>query len=175
MSRDPLDYPWLVQDTLRGVVRRVLEVLADQGPLRGHFFYITFVTRAPGVALAPELMDQYPEEMTIILKQSFWDLEVGPDEFSVRLSFSSVPHTLTVPYSAVVAFVDPPAEFGLRFAPPPGFEREEPRDAGEGPAAGERGPAPPAEPAPAPAPEEQGEAEKPAASKVVSLDDFRKK
>ena len=169
MSQDPLDYQQLMQAALRDVVRRVLTVVAEEGLPPGHFFYITFVTQAPGVVLAPEIVARYPDEMTIILQHQFWDLEVGLDEFSVGLSFSSLPHSLTVPYAAVVSFVDPPAEFGLRFLPPPGFESEEPR--AEETAKEEPVPLPAAEQLP----DDEGAAERPATAKVVSLADFRKK
>ena len=169
MSHDPIDYHQLMQAALRDVVRRTLTIVAEQGQPSGHFFYVTFVTGAPGVDIPEALAAQYPDEMTVILQHQYWNLEVGDEEFSVGLSFSSVPYTITVPYSAVVSFVDPPAEFGLRFAPPPGFEVEEvkrSRDSEDEPA-----PMPAAEPAP-----EDGErAERPRQGKVVSLDDFRKR
>jgi hypothetical protein len=103
--------------------------------------------------------------MTIIIQHQFWNLEVDDEKFSVALSFSSVQQTLTVPFSAVVSFVDPPAEFGLRFAAPPGFEAEEPRRAKD--AAAEPDLEPVAEPAGA-APRRTGD-------NVVSLEDFRKR
>lgn len=165
MSQDTIDYHQLMQAAMRDVVRRTLAIVAEEGLPPGHFFYVTFVTQAPGVELAPELQARYPDEMTIIIQNQFWGLEVDDEGFAVGLSFSSVPHTLRVPFSAVVSFVDPPAEFGLRFAAPPGFEAEEPRrakDAGD-------------EPAPEPAPEPAAASTPRTGGKVVSLEDFRKK
>ena len=167
MSHDPIDYQRLMYAALRDVVRRTLEIVSEEGLPPGHFFYITFVTQAPGVVLAPELIARYPDEMTIILQHQFRDLEVLADRFSVGLTFSSLPHTVTVPFSAVVSFVDPPAEFGLRFPSPPGFEAEEPASARKDSEEGEGMPVPEAEPVP-------GD-EAPTTAKVVSLDDFRKK
>lgn len=164
MSQDTIDYHQLMQAAMRDVVRRTLAIVAEEGLPPGHFFYVTFVTQAPGVVLAPELVARYPDEMTIIIQNQFWGLEVDDDAFSVGLSFSSVPCTLTVPFSAVVSFVDPPAEFGLRFASPPGFEAEEPRrvkDAADQPADG-----PVLDPA---------AAGRRTGGNVVSLEDFRKK
>lgn len=172
MSRDSIDYQQLMQGALRDVVRRTLSIVAEEGLPSGHFFYVTFVTKAPGVDLAPELVERYPDEMTIILQHQYWDLEVGADFFSVGLSFSSVPHKLTVPFSAVVSFVDPPSEFGLRFAPPPGFEIEEPHRARE------NGDEPLPQPQPVAEPAADGETEdeeQPVLGKVVSFEDFRKR
>lgn len=167
MSHDPIDYHQLMQAAMRDVVRRTLVIVAEDGLPSGHFFYVTFVTQAPGVVLAPELVARYPDEMTIILQHQFWDLEVDDEAFSVGLSFSSVPHTLTVPFSAVVSFVDPPAEFGLRFAAPPGFEAEELRRAKDDEPEPEGVPEPVSEPASTPGGRAGGN--------VVSLEDFRKK
>lgn len=122
MSYDPIDYQQIMHLALRGVVRRTLDIVVEEGLPPGHFFYITFLTQVPGVEIAKELVDIYPDDMTIIIQNQYWDLEVGEDAFSIGLSFASVPRYLTIPYEAVVSFVDPPAEFGLRFAPPPGFE-----------------------------------------------------
>ncbi len=169
MSHDPIDYQRLTYTALRDVVRRTLEIVCDEGLPPGHFFYITFVTQAPGVVLPPELVARYPDEMTIILQHQFRDLDVQSDCFSVDLSFSSLLQTVTVPFAAVVSFVDPPAEFGLRFPPPPGFETEEPGSARKGGSEEEEIPVPAAEPVPG----EDGDAT--ATAKVVSLDDFRKR
>jgi hypothetical protein len=65
------------------------------------------------------LRDLYPEEMLIILQHQFWNLEVGPDAFSVELSFSASRQRLFVPFTALTTFADPSVEFALRFSPQP--------------------------------------------------------
>ena len=169
MSHDPIDYQQLMQAAMRDVVRRTLAIVAESGQLSGHFFYITFVTQAPGVDIPEALQAQYPDEMTIILQHQYWDLEVDEETFSVGLSFSSVPYTVTVPFSAVVSFVDPPSEFGLRFAPPPGFEVEEDKRSRD------EGSKPVPVPMPKDSPEDSGSTSPPIASNVVSFEDFRKR
>lgn len=157
MHYDPLDYPQLVQEALRDIVRRSLEIVAEQGLPGGHHFYITFRTQAPGVDLPPTLAARYPEEMTIVVQHQFRDLRVDDDEFSIALSFAGLWEELTVPFSALSSFVDPGAEFGLRFTPP--------------------------EEAPEPGPEEEAAAATQSAAssgegplaEVVSLDAFRKR
>jgi len=115
MNYDPLDYHQLVQEAFRDIVRRSLEIVAEQGLPGGHHFYITFRTQAPGVVLSPELVARYPDEMTVVLEHQFRDLHVDGDAFSVGLSFAGVWQEITIPYSALSSFVDPGAEFGLRF------------------------------------------------------------
>ncbi len=118
MSQDPLDYQVLLQDALRGLVRRSLEIVAEQGFTGEHHFYLAFRTGAPGVVMPDHLRDSYPDEMTIVLKTQFKDLTVDDDAFSVGLYFASVLYYLTVPFSALSTFTDPSASFQLMFQPP---------------------------------------------------------
>lgn len=153
---DPLDYARMMQRALRGVVHEAMGVAAEVGMPPGHHFYIGFDTRHPGVTMPDWLRAQYPEEVTIVLQHEFWDLAVAPDRFSVSLSFSGRAAALTVPFDAVLTFVDPDSEFGLKFDPQEAAE--------DAPASSE------AEPEPDP-PAGGGGA---AGGEVVSLDRFRK-
>jgi hypothetical protein len=112
-----IPYDEIVQEALRAVVGRVLgQVEAWGGTLPGdHHFYITFKTGAPGVSIPAHLKERFPDEMTIVLQNKFWDLVVGPEGFSVGLSFNQMPSKLDVPFSAITAFVDPAVDFGLQF------------------------------------------------------------
>jgi hypothetical protein len=114
-----LDYARLVREALRGVPRQALRIAAAEGVPGGHALYLTFRTALPGVGLSPALLARYPEEMTIVLEHQFWDLAVGEEAFSVTLRFGGAPERLHIPFSALVAFADPAAEFGLRFEPLP--------------------------------------------------------
>ena len=121
MSDDTPDslipYDEIVQEALRAVVGRVLgEVMRSGGELPGsHHFYITFKTGAAGVSIPQSLRERFPDEMTIVLQNKFWDLNVDEDGFSVGLSFNQVPAKLQIPFSAITAFVDPAVDFGLQF------------------------------------------------------------
>ena len=111
-----IPYDEIVQDALRAVVRRVLRQVEESGGLPGeHHFYITFSTRMPGVSIPKHLSERFPEEMTIVIQNRFWDLNVEDDGFSVGLSFGGVPATLQVPFAAVTQFHDPAVEFALTF------------------------------------------------------------
>lgn len=121
MSDDPPDslipYDAIVQEALRAVVGRVLgEIVAGGSELPGaHHFYITFKTRAAGVSVPASLRQRFPDEMTIVLQNKFWDLKVEEDRFSVGLSFNQIPADLVIPYAAITQFVDPAVDFGLQF------------------------------------------------------------
>ena len=115
---DEIRYDLLTQDALRGVVREVLMHVQRNGLPGEHHLYIAFDIDAEGVSVSKRLKEQYPEEMTIVLQHQFWDLLVTNERFEVKLSFSNVPERLVVPFSAVKAFYDPSAQFGLQFGKP---------------------------------------------------------
>ncbi len=112
-----IPYDEIVQEALRAVVGRVLNsVVHSGGSLPGsHHFYITFKTGAPGVDVPASLRERFPDEMTIVLQNKFWDLKVSDNGFSVGLSFNQIPSKLSIPFAAITAFVDPAVDFGLQF------------------------------------------------------------
>lgn len=115
MAKDILRYDLMVQDALKGVVRKILTEAGRDGLPGEHHFYVTFRTGAPGVRLSQRLRDKHPEEMTIVLQHQFWDLNVSEHAFEVGLSFSGVPERLLVPFDALTTFFDPSVQFGLKF------------------------------------------------------------
>jgi Uncharacterized protein conserved in bacteria len=155
MAEDHLRYDILAQEALRGVVRKVLSEVAKTGLPGDHHFFISFVTRAPGVRLSEKLLSQYDKEMTIVIQNQYWDLKVTETGFEVGLSFDGQPEILVIPFAAIKGFFDPSVQFGLQFDPataPAASEDEEAADAGV-----------------------ETEAQVAEGEKVVSLDAFRKK
>lgn len=190
MTQDLIRYDVLVQEALRGVVRKVMGEIAKTGLPGDHHFYVSFDTRHPGVRLSGRLRQRYPTEMTVVLQHQYWDLEVNDQWFEVNLSFSGIPERLHVPFNAVKGFVDPSVEFGLQFeviaegeaegeapADGPRLVPIEPSDIPTAPAAAAV--VEPEAPASAEAEPDESESEKPeppaASATVVSLDKFRKK
>ena len=129
LSDAGLRYDRMVEDALRSVVRRSLEFVVAQGLPGNHHFYITFRTEHPQVAIPASLKERYPVEMTIVLQNQFWDLQLDDETFSVTLSFNDIHEQLTVPFAAVVAFADPSVRFGLQFE---GDQDDEEAEAEEG-------------------------------------------
>lgn len=110
-----IDYDGLTQQALRTVVRTVLTAAAKSGLPGDHHFYITFDTRAPGVAMSRRLRAKYPEEMMIVLQHRFWDLAVTDERFEVKLTFDGIPERLVVPFTAIKQFIDPSVRYTLQF------------------------------------------------------------
>lgn len=118
VDTERIDYPRIIQEALRDVVRRVLAQVAGHGVPGDHHFLIAFRTDHPGVRVPQFLRDMYPDEIKIMLQHQYWDLEVDGEAFSVTLSFNAARHRVTVPFAAVTAFVDPSVELVLRFEAP---------------------------------------------------------
>lgn len=119
MTESPPDslipYDEIVQEALRAVVGRVLTQVVTEGLPGNHHFYITFKTNAPGVSIPRSLYERFPDEMTIVLQNKYWDLKVTATGFEVGLTFNQVPAHLDIPFSAVTAFADPAVDFALQF------------------------------------------------------------
>lgn len=111
-----IPYDEIVQEALRAVVGRVLGEVEETGELPGgHHFYITFKTAAPGVDIPRHLTERFPDEMTIVIQNRFWELKVKEDGFEVGLSFNQLPAKLAIPFAAITGFVDPAVNFALQF------------------------------------------------------------
>ncbi|MDE4174656.1 ClpXP protease specificity-enhancing factor SspB [Phaeobacter sp. PT47_59] len=155
-----IDYGNLMHSAMRGLIRTVLQGVADHGLPGSHHFFITFDTRHPDAQLADWLRERYPEEMTVVMQHWYDNLEIDPDGFAVTLNFGDTPEPLYIPFDAIQTFVDPSVEFGLRFE----SAEDDDEDAS-------------VEDIKATDPEKKKSAEKSAAkpdADVVSLDSFRK-
>ncbi|WP_109464816.1 SspB family protein [Albibacillus kandeliae] len=154
MSRD-IDYGNLMHTAMRGLIKTVLQGVADTGLPGRHHFFITFDTSHPDAELADWLADRYPGEMTVVLQHWFDNLDVTDEGFAVTLNFGDQPEPLYIPYDAIKTFVDPSVEFGLRFETPDDEDDDlppEPNDRGE----------------------QDDDSDAPHDAEVVSLDSFRK-
>lgn len=156
---DKIAYGRLMHHAMRGLIQTVLSDVGRDGLPGEHHFFITFDTRHDGVDLAPWLRERYPDEMTIVIQHWYDALDVTDEGFSITLNFGDSPERLTVPFNAILTFVDPSVEFGLRFetAPSPNGPWDDPPSGKESDDVNEANDAPPSRDA-----------------EVVSLDTFRR-
>ena len=112
---DEIDYGNLMHNAMRSLIQDVLTEVKNNGLPGEHHFFITFDTNHAGVEMASWLKDRYPTEITVVMQHWYDDLEVKDDGFSVTLNFGDTPEHLVIPYEAILTFVDPTVEFGLRF------------------------------------------------------------
>lgn len=197
MSTDLIRYDLLVQEALKGVVRRILTDASRDGLPGEHHFYVSFRTDHAGVRLSPRLREKYPKDMTIVLQHQFDELTVNERGFEVGLSFSGIAERLRVPFDALSGFFDPSVQFGLKFETSEEAEGDEAQDGAAEPipltppsASVPSIGGPDAKPSPRKAPGGQKgsgkkgaaaakagseDAEETSGAEVVSLDSFRKK
>ena len=112
---DEIDYGNLMHNAMRSLIQDVLTEVKNNGLPGEHHFFITFDTNHADVEMASWLKDRYPTEITVVMQHWYDDLEVKDDRFSVTLNFGDNPEHLVIPYEAILTFVDPSVEFGLRF------------------------------------------------------------
>lgn len=167
MSRS-IDYGNLMHEAMRGLIRKVLTDVSENGLPGAHHFFITFDTSHPDAELADWLSDRYPGEMTVVMQHWYDKLDVGEDGFAVTLNFGDAPEPLYVPYDAIKTFVDPSVEFGLRFE----TQEDEAEDGVKAPPPEMLPSTSAASPKDQDAKDETDKEAKPA--DVVSLDSFRK-
>ena len=121
-----IDYGNLMHHAMRGLIQQVLTDVAETGLPGEHHFFITFDTMHPDVEIADWLSDRYPGEMTVVMQHWFDNLTVTDEGFAVTLNFGDSPEPLYIPYDAILTFVDPSVEFGLRFETQDGDDSDAP-------------------------------------------------
>ena len=110
-----IDYDRIVDDTLRLVVKKSLELVNANGLPGDHHFYISFDSTYKGVKVPSELKAGEDNEIKIILQHQFWDLTIHDDKFSVILSFNGNKKNISVPFNSITSFSDPSVGFSLQF------------------------------------------------------------
>lgn len=171
MAQDHIRYDVLTQDALRGVVRKVLGEVEKVGLPGDHHFFITFATKASGVRISKKLLEQYEEEMTIVIQHRYKDLKTSETSFEISLAFDGVEELLIIPYAALKGFFDPSVEFGMQFEPTHTNLETENKPAQKAKDTDDSS----ASDQPNDKSDEAETAEKDNGDKVISLDSFRKK
>ena len=109
------DYDFLVEESLKNVVKKVLKITSETGLIGNSHFFITFNGDDPSVIVPPELKNANNSEIKIIIQHQFWDLKTSEDHFEVTLSFNGEKKNISVPFKAITSFTDPSVGFGLQF------------------------------------------------------------
>ena len=109
-----IDYSKILKKNMINVLKDVLINIKKNGLQEGHHLYITFKTNNKEVTIPQWLLDKFPSEMTIVIQYEYWNYDVANDHFTITLSFSKIKTDLMIPFSSVISFVDPYANFGLK-------------------------------------------------------------
>ena len=109
------DYDFLVEESLKNVVKKVLKITSETGLVGNSHFFITFNGNDPNVIVPPELKNTENSEIKIIIQHQFWELKTSNDHFEVTLSFNGDKKSIFVPFKAITSFTDPSVGFALQF------------------------------------------------------------
>ncbi len=110
-----INYEEIIKDSLKIAIKKLLLDVSLKGLPGDHHFYISFITNFPGVKIAEWMMNDYPNEMTIVIQNWFENLHVDDKSFSIVLNFKNKPEKLTIPFESIISFSDPSVSFSLQF------------------------------------------------------------
>ena len=114
MEKIFIDYGKRINQAILDVIKEILKDLSESKISSNHCFYITFKTKAKGVKLPNFLKKEYPDEMTIVLQNQYWDLKIKNNGFSVVLLFNKKKEILIIPFDTIVKFYDPFVKFSIQ-------------------------------------------------------------
>ena len=114
MNRFFIDYGKRINNAILDVIKEILTDLSKSKISSNHCFYITFKTKSLGVSIPNNLKKDYPEEMTIVLQNQFWDLKINKNKFSVVLLINKKKAYLSIPFNTIVKFYDPFVKFSIQ-------------------------------------------------------------
>ena len=114
MDKIFIDYGQRINQAILTVIKEILKDLSKAKISSNHCFYITFKTRAIGVDIPTYLKKEYPNEMTIVLQNQFWDLRIRKNDFTVALLFNKKKELLKIPFNTIVKFYDPFVKFSIQ-------------------------------------------------------------
>ena len=109
-----INYSKILKNNMINVLKDVLKNIKKNGLQEGHHLYITFKTNDKKVIIPQWLLDKFPSEMTIVIQYEYWNYDVANNHFTITLSFSDIKTDLMIPFSSVISFADPYANFGLK-------------------------------------------------------------
>mgnify|MGYP001257543080 FL=1 len=114
MDRIFIDYGKRINNAILNVIKEILKDLSKSKISSNHCFYITFKSKAQSVIIPNYLKKEYPDEMTIVLQNQFWDLKINKTNFSVSLLFNKKKEKLVIPFNTIIKFYDPFVKFSIQ-------------------------------------------------------------
>ncbi len=110
-----INYERLIKDSLKIAIKELLKSVSKKGLPGKHHFFISFITKFPGVEIAEWMIKEYPKDMTIVIQNWFEDLQVDDQYFSIVLNFKNKPEKMKIPFDSIISFSDPSVNFSLQF------------------------------------------------------------
>jgi len=114
MEKIYIDYGKRINKAILNVIREILKDLSKSKISSHHCFYITFKTKSKGIVIPEKVLSEYPNQMTIVLQNQYWNLKVNDKKFAVTLLFNKVKEILEIPFDSIVKFYDPFVKFSIQ-------------------------------------------------------------
>ncbi len=114
MDKIFIDYGTRINKAILDVIKEILKDLSKSKISSNHCFYITFKTKSNGVVFPNYLKKDYPNEMTVVLQDQFWDLKIRKNDFSVSLLFNKKKENIIIPFHSIIKFYDPFVKFSIQ-------------------------------------------------------------
>lgn len=112
---DLFNYNEKIDSFVINLLKDILKYIKLNGFFGEHHLYITFNILFPGVYIPENLLEKYPESMTIVIQHQYYDLTVENDFFSVKLSFNGMLELLIIPFNSILFIKDPYSDFSFTF------------------------------------------------------------
>ena len=109
-----INYSKILQKNMINVFKDVLKEIELNGLQENNHLYVSFNTKTIKSGLPNWLKEKYPNEMTIVIQYEYWNFKIKKNSFNIGLSFNDIKTDLNIPYTSVISFADPHANFGLK-------------------------------------------------------------
>ena len=108
------NYLVLMRQGMFDLIKNILVKTRETGLIGEQHFFINFSTSSDEVIMSQRLKEQYPEEISIIIRNWYADLEVADSYFSITLNFGNIPENMRIPYHVINSFSDPSVNFTVK-------------------------------------------------------------
>ena len=108
-----IDYGTRINKAILDVIKEILKDLSKSKISSNHCFYITFKTKSNGVVFPNYLKKDYPNEMTVVLQDQFWDLKIKKMIFLFP-SYLIKKENIIIPFHSIIKFYDPFVKFSIQ-------------------------------------------------------------
>ena len=109
-----INYNKILNKNMINVFKDVLTHIKKNGLQENHHLYITFDTNNSKINMPKWLKEKHIDQMTIVLQYEYWNFKVYKNSFNIGLSFNDIKTDLEIPFSSIISFADPYANFGLK-------------------------------------------------------------
>lgn len=113
MKHNHLNYIKIINNAMVNVIKKILRSIAIKGIPNNHSLYINFNVKDSGLVMPEKLKTKSLNNFTITIQNLFKDLEVNKNDFKLSLSIKGKYYEFVIPFSSIISFHDPQANFYL--------------------------------------------------------------